>query len=78
MCRRCHLNEVINYKDINGEALSAQHMVLVMDWAIQRGKKRQPEQAPPRITYWRLKEDNIKVQFRENVFEKVRPVKSVQ
>ena len=78
MCRRCNIKEVINCKVINGEALAAQHRVLVMDWDIQRGKKRQPEQATPRIKYWRLKEDNVKVQFRENVFEKVRPVRNVQ
>ena len=43
MCRRCHLKEVINCKVINGEAVAAQHRVLVMDWEIQRGKKRKPE-----------------------------------
>ena len=32
MCRRCHLKEVINCKVINGEAVAAQHGVLVMDW----------------------------------------------
>ena len=47
MCRRCHLKEVINCKVINGEAVAAQHRVLVIDWEIQRGKKRKPEQATP-------------------------------
>ena len=45
MCRRCHLKEVINCKVINGEAVAAQRRVLVMDWEIQLGKKRKPEQA---------------------------------
>ena len=78
MCRRCHLKEVINCKVINGEAVAAQHMVLVMDWEIQRGKKRKPEQATPRIKWSRLKEDDLKVQFREKVLDKVRPEESVQ
>ena len=78
MCRRCHLKEVINCKVINGEAVAAQHRVLVMDWDIQRGKKRKPELATPRIKWWRLREDNLKVQFREKVLDKVRPVESVQ
>ena len=65
MCRICHLKEVINCKVINGEEVAAQHRVLVMDWEIQRGKKRKPEQATPRIKWWRLREDNLKVQFRE-------------
>ena len=54
MCRRCRLKEVINCKVINGEAVAAQHRVLVIDWEIQRGKKK-PEQATPRIKWWRLK-----------------------
>ena len=49
-----------------------------MDWEIERGKKRKPEQATPRIKWWRLKEDNIKVQFRETVLDNVRPVENVQ
>ena len=53
MRRRCHLNEVINCKVINGEAVAAQHRVVVMDWEIQRGKKRKPEQTTPRIEWWR-------------------------
>ncbi len=52
MFRICHLTEVINFKVINGEAVAAQHRVLVMDWEIQRGKKRKPEQATPRIKWW--------------------------
>ena len=79
MCRRCHLKEIINRKVINGEAaVAAQHRVLVIDWEIQRGKKRKTEQATPRIKWGRLKEDNLKVQFREKVLDKVRPVESVQ
>ena len=62
MCRRCHLKEVINCKVINGEAVAGQHRVLDMDWEFQRGKKRKPEQATPRIKWWRLREDNLKAQ----------------
>ena len=65
MCRRCHLKDVLNCKVINGEAVAAQHRVLVMDWEIQRGKKRKLEQATPRIKWWRLREDNLKVQFKD-------------
>ena len=72
------LKEVINCKIINGEAVAAQHTVVVMDWEIQRGKKRKPEQATPRIKWWRLKEDNHKVECREKVLDKVRPVDCVQ
>ena len=47
-----------------------------MDWEIQRGKKRKPGQATPMIKWRRLKEDNLKVQLREKVLDKVRPVES--
>ena len=55
-----HLKEVIHCKVINGEAVIAYHRVLFVDWEIQRGKKRKPEQATPRIKWWILKEDNLK------------------
>ena len=35
MCRISHLKEVINCKVINGEAVTALHRVLVMDWEIK-------------------------------------------
>ena len=78
MYRRCHLKEVINCKVINRDAVAAQHRVVVMEWEIQRGKKRKPEQATPRIKLWRLKEVNLKLQCMEKVFDKVRPVDCVQ
>ena len=65
-------------KIINGEAVAAQHRVLVMDWEIQRGKTRKPEQETPRIKWCRLKKDNRRVQFRVKVLDKVRPVENVQ
>ena len=73
MCR-CHMKKLIHCKVVNGEAVEAQHRVLVMDWEMQWGKKRKPEHATPKRKWWRLKED----QFREKVLDKVRPVESVQ
>ena len=67
MCRRCHLKEVMNCKVVNGEAVAAQHLVLVTCWEIHPGKKRNTEPATPRIKWWRLKEYNLKAQFRENM-----------
>ena len=52
-----------------------------MDYSLviwKKKKKRTPEQATPRIKWWRLKEDDLKVQFREKVLDKVQPVESVQ
>ena len=61
MCRRQQLNEVKNGKVINGERVAAQHRVLVLDWEIKCSKKRVPEQVTPKIKWWRLKEENLKI-----------------
>ena len=39
MCRRSHMKKVIHYKVINGEAVAAQHGVLVMDWEIKWARR---------------------------------------
>ena len=77
MCRRQQLNEVNNCKVINVESVAAQHRVLVLDWEIKCSKRRIPEQVTPEIKWWRLKEENLKIQFREKVLSERRPLKSV-
>ena len=53
-----------------------------LNWHTRRSKegrkRRTPEQATPRIKLWRLKEENLKIKFREEVLDNVRPVESVQ
>ena len=66
MCRRYHLKEVINCKVINGKAVATQHRVLVM--VIQRGKNTKTRTGN---TKDKVVEGNLKVQFRENVLDKV-------
>ena len=78
MCRRQQLNEVKNCKVINGESVAAQHRVLVLDWEIKCSKRRIPEQVTPKIKWWRLKEENLKIQFRDKVLSERRLLKNVQ
>ena len=78
MCRRQQLNEVKNCKVISGESVAAQHRVLVLDWEIKCSKRRIPEQVTPKIKWWRLKEDNLKIQFREKVLSERRLLENVQ
>ena len=78
MCRRQQLNEVKNCKVINGESVEAEHRVLVLDWEIKCSKRRIPEQVTPKIKWWRLKEDNPKIQFREKVLSERRLLENVQ
>ena len=78
MCRRQQLNEVKNCKVINGESVAAQHRVLVLDWEIKCSKRRIPEKVTPKIKWWRLKEENLKIQFREKVLSERRLLENVQ
>ena len=78
MCRRQQLNEVKNCKVINGERVAAQHRVLVLDWDIKCSKRRVPEQVTPKIKWWRLKEENLNIQFREKVLGERRLLENVQ
>ena len=57
-----------------------QHSIGCWFWTgkFKGGKKIKPEQATPTIKWWILKEDNLKVQFREKVMDKVRLVDCVQ
>ena len=72
MCRRQQLNEVKNGKVINGESVAAQHRELVRDWEIKCSKRRVPEQVTPKIKWWRLEEENLKIQFKEKVLSERR------
>ena len=78
MCRRQQLNEVKNCKVINGESVATEHRVLVLDWDINCSKRRVPEQVTPKIKWWRLKEENLKIQFREKVLNERRLLENVQ
>ena len=72
MCRRQQLYEVKNCKVINGESVAAQHRELVLDWEIKCSKRRVPEQVTPKIKWWRLEEENLKIQFKEKVLSERR------
>ena len=58
--------------------MAAQHRVLVLDWDIKCSKRRIPAQVTPKIKWWRLKEENPKIQFREKVLSERRLLENVQ
>ena len=65
---------------INGQSVVAQHRVgllVFVDWEIKCSKRRIPEHVTLNIKWWRLKEDNLKIQFREVLGER-RLLESVQ
>ena len=76
--KRQQLDEGKNCNVINGESVAAQHRVLVLDWEIRCSKRRIPDQVTPKIKWWRLKDDNLNIQFREWVLSERRLLKRVQ
>ena len=76
--RRQQLNEVKNCKVINGESMAAQHRVLLLDLEIKCSKRRVQEQVTPKIKLWRLKEENLKIKFREKVLSERILLENVQ
>ena len=58
--------------------MAAQHRVLVFDWEIMCNKRRILEQVTPNIKWWRLKEENLKIQFREKVLNERSLLENVQ
>ena len=52
--------------------------MLVLDWENKCSKRRIPEQVTRKIKRWRLKEENIKIQFREKVLNERRLLQNVQ
>ena len=78
MCRRQQLKEVQNCKVINGKSVAAQHRVLVLDWEIKCSNRRIPEQVTTKIKWWKLKVENLKIQFREKVLRERRLLENVQ
>ena len=51
VCRRQHLKEVKDRKVINGESITAQYSLEVMDCRVQKGRRRRPEIRAPRIKW---------------------------
>ena len=50
----------------------------MLDWEIKCNKRRIPEQVTPKIKWWRLKEENLKTQFREEALSERRLLENVQ
>lgn len=78
MGRRRDLKEVRNCKVLYGEHLSAQHKIVVTDWEFRAVKKKRPQRGAPRIKWWRLKDDNLKSEFKERVLGRIEPLEEVQ
>ncbi|XP_068222162.1 craniofacial development protein 2-like [Palaemon carinicauda] len=71
--KRDNLKEVRNNKVINGESVAAQHRLLVIDCRLS--KKTKMDQ---KIKWWKLKEEKLRVLFKERVLEALRLYEDLQ
>ncbi|XP_068234155.1 uncharacterized protein [Palaemon carinicauda] len=76
-CVRDHLMEVRNCKVINGESVAVQHRLVVIDCRLRscRSKKTRMD---PKIKWWKLKEEELRVLFKERVLKTVKLHEDVQ
>ncbi|KAG2457342.1 CFDP2 protein, partial [Polypterus senegalus] len=68
LCRRVDLKEIEDCKVVAGESVVKQHRMVVCRMALEI-KKRKRVRAEPRINWWKLKKEDCKVEFREEVRE---------
>ncbi|XP_051789178.1 uncharacterized protein LOC127529475 [Erpetoichthys calabaricus] len=66
LCKRVDLKEIKDCKVVAGECVVKQHRMVVCRMTLEI-KKRKRVRAEPRIKWWKLKKEDCKVEFREEV-----------
>ncbi|KAI5091548.1 hypothetical protein C0J45_18754 [Silurus meridionalis] len=68
LCRRCNLKEIGDCKVLAGDCVARQHRMVVcrMVWEVKK-KRRRRVRTERRIRWWKLKEEECSVRFREEV-----------
>ena len=66
LCRRGSLKEIADCKVVAGESVARQHRMVVCKMTLEIRKRRRAR-AEPKIKWWKLKTEDCKVKFREEV-----------
>ncbi|KAI5627659.1 hypothetical protein C0J50_8434, partial [Silurus asotus] len=77
LCRRCNLKEIGDCKVLAGDSVARQHRMVVCRMVLEVKKKRRRVRTERRIRWWKLKEEECSVRFREEVRERLSGVKEV-
>ncbi|KAI5627956.1 hypothetical protein C0J50_3222 [Silurus asotus] len=77
LCRRCNLKEIGDCKVLAGDSVARQHRMVVCRMVLEAKKKRRRVRTERRIRWWKLKEEECSVRFREEVRERLSGVKEV-
>ncbi|KAF7688155.1 hypothetical protein C0J45_21398 [Silurus meridionalis] len=67
LCRRCNLKEIRDRKVLAGDSVARQHRMVVCRIVLEVKKKRRRVKTERRIRWWKLKEEEFSVKFREEV-----------
>ncbi|KAI5622223.1 hypothetical protein C0J50_18218 [Silurus asotus] len=67
LCRRCNLKEIGDCKVLAGDSVARQHRMVVCRMVLKAKKKRKRVRTERRIRWWKLKEEECSVRFREEV-----------
>ncbi|KAF7689332.1 hypothetical protein C0J45_1026 [Silurus meridionalis] len=67
LCRRCNLKEIGDCKVLAGDSVAKQHRMVVCRMLLEAKKKRRRVRTERRIRWWKLKEKDSSVRFREEV-----------
>ncbi|KAI5086660.1 hypothetical protein C0J45_23939, partial [Silurus meridionalis] len=67
LCRRCNLKEIGDCKVLAGDSVARQHRMVVCGMVLEEKKKRRNVRIERRIRWWKLKEEECSVRFREEV-----------
>ncbi|KAF7706388.1 hypothetical protein HF521_019642 [Silurus meridionalis] len=67
LCRRCNLKEIGDCKVLAGDSVARQHRMVVCRIIWEVTNKRRSVRTERRIRWWKLKEEDCRVRFREEV-----------
>ncbi|KAI5097196.1 hypothetical protein C0J45_12505 [Silurus meridionalis] len=67
LCRRCNLKEIETCKVLAGNSVDKQHWMVACRMVLEVKKKRRKMRTERRIRWWKLKEEDCSVRFREEV-----------
>lgn len=79
MYRRQNIKEVKNCKVINGESVTSQHRIVVMDCDVSIvNKRKKRNQESKKVKWWTLKDPIIQDKYKTRVLENIKEIKGVQ
>ncbi|KAI5610593.1 hypothetical protein C0J50_5099 [Silurus asotus] len=67
LCRRCNLKEIRDCKVLAGDSVDRQHWIVACRMVLEVKKKRGRVRTERRIRWWKLKEEDCSVRFREEL-----------